>query len=48
MSGFYVMKWGDRYGSVAWYPTRKEAQRLVDWYLMTGYWQGMPPYVEAG
>ena len=46
MSGFFVMKWGDRYGSVAWFATREEAQKLVDWYLMTGYWQGMPPYVE--
>ena len=47
MSGFFVMKWGGSgYGSVAWFATRKEAQKLVDWYLMTGYWQGMPPYVE--
>jgi len=45
--GFYVMTYGGgRYTSVAWFPTREEAQAEVDRIKMRGAWSGMPPKVE--
>lgn len=46
--GYYVMKWGGgRYTSVAWFPTKADAQREVDRIKMVGAWSGMPPKIES-
>ena len=45
--GYHVMTYGgDRYTSIAWYPTRAEAEDHVQHLLDTGGWRGMPPRVE--
>lgn len=49
MNGFYVMKYGGgRYGSVAWYATRSEAEAEVKRIMQKGAWYGMPPKIEEG
>ena len=45
--GYYVMKYGGgRYTSVAWYPTKAEAQKEVDHIMMIGAWSGKEPKIE--
>lgn len=49
MPGYYVMKWvGGRYGSVAWYAMRSEAEAEVKRIKDKGAWYGMPPKIEEG
>ena len=47
--GYYVMTFGGgRYGSIAWYPTKEQAEKEVARIKMTGAWSGMPPKIEQG
>lgn len=48
VQGYYVAVYRGkgRYGSIAWYATRAEAEAEVARILRLGAWSGMPPIVE--